>query len=161
METVGRAEWRRAPGNASADLDLPLRGAALPATFLLETDNGANNAISVDRVRVHADAPVLVAKLDGGDSITLLYGNPGASAPAYDLRLVRAELLQADAGVAALGPEVETRPDTTRAARAHQAGSPWLWVALAAVTLVLLAVIARLLPAPTRPPEPPDRSDGD
>jgi hypothetical protein len=67
--------------------------------------------------------------------------------PQSDLRLVRSALLAADQHAAALGAEEPLKPDS-KTKRGVDAGSPWLWLALGGVVVVLLVIVARLLPRP-------------
>ena len=94
-------------------------------------------------------APSIIARITAADPLFLYYGNPGGAAPKYDLRLVRNELLAADQQRARLGAEEILRPDA-REQGAMGAGSPWLWLALGAVVVVLLVIVAKLLPRPVR-----------
>jgi hypothetical protein len=143
-EELGRANWTK-PGNAEPPLVLNLRGSRLPATFFLETDHGDNTPIPVDDVIIRYAAPSIAAKLTSGAPVFLCYGNPQAVRPQYDLRLVGHELMAAEQATATLGDEELLRPKPKQPL-IMDAGSPFLWIALAAVVAVLLVVVAKLLP---------------
>ncbi|MEO8617702.1 MAG: hypothetical protein ABI600_21415 [Luteolibacter sp.] len=144
-EQVGTADWTKS-GSGEVPLVLNLNGERLPATFILETDDGDNPPIPLDEVSLRFASPSIIAKLSDPAPLFLCYGNPKAAPPQYDLRVVRSEMLAAVPQATTLGDEEILRPDT-RDHRAPDAGSPWLWVALAAVVAVLLAIVAKLLPA--------------
>ena len=103
----------------------------------------------MENIRLLYAAPLLVAKLISAAPLFLYYGNPQATAPIYDLRLVRNELLAADRQATTLAAEEVLKPEAAKP-WANTAGSPWLWAALALVVVALLAIVARLLPKPQR-----------
>lgn len=145
-ETVGTANWTK---SAAADepLVIALGGRRVLQKLVLETDNGDNPPIEISSVTLRFAAPSITAKLSDPAALFLYYGNPKAAAPQYDLRLVRTELLAADRQAAALGDEEKLRPEAA-AKRGIDAGSPWLWLALAAMVAALLVIVAKLLPRP-------------
>ena len=143
-EVAGTAEWTKASGEDSR-LILGLGGRRMPRAFVLQTDHGDNPPITLDHVCVRYLAPSLVAKLGGGDPLWLYYGNAAAAPPQYDLRLVRDGLLAAAPQAAGLGDEELLQPDA-RPRGGADAGSPWLWLALAGVVAALLGIVAKLLP---------------
>ncbi|MEI6654470.1 MAG: DUF3999 family protein [Verrucomicrobiota bacterium] len=149
IETLGTATWTKTatPNGSSSSFSLGFGGTRLPAEFWLEADNGDNPPIKVENIRLHYAAPLLAAKLVSATPLFLYYGNPQAAAPAYDLRLVRAELLAADKQASTLGAEEVLKPDAAKP-WAITAGSPWLWAALALVVVLLLVIVAKLLPKP-------------
>jgi hypothetical protein len=146
IDIAGTAEWTKS-GGADSRLRLGLGGRRMPGTFELDTDHGDNPPIGIDEVVVRFAAPTIAAKLTDGEPLFLYYGNPKAESPQYDLQLVRKELLAAEPLAASLGDEERLRPDP-RPPGGVDAGSPWLWVALAGVVAVLLVIVARLLPRP-------------
>ena len=133
-------------------LVLPFEGTRLPGTFFLETDNGDNPPISLEGVLVEYPVVTLVAKLTETPPAFLYYGNGKAVMLAYDLRLVRQELLSTTKQSAALGREEKLLPGKKRVTGEVEVGSPWLWIALALVIGVLLWVVAKLLPKPEDAP---------
>lgn len=145
-DIAGTAGWTKTAG-ADSRLLLGLGGRRLPRAFVLETDHGDNPPIAVDNVCVRYAAPSLAAKLTGGEPLWLYYGNAKAAPPQYDLRLVRDELLAAAPQAAGLGDEQLLKPEA-RPRGGADAGSPWLWLALAGVVAVLLVIVAKLLPQP-------------
>jgi Protein of unknown function (DUF3999) len=145
-ETVGTADWAKSQGR-DTPLTLQLGGRRLPAKLQLQTDHGDNPPIPVEGPHVRYAAPVIVAKLTEDAPLFLVYGNPQASAPQYDLRLVQNELMAAEPQSASLREEEMLGPDK-REKMSVDAGSPWLWVALGGVVVALLVVVAKLLPQP-------------
>ena len=143
-DNAGTAEWTKTAG-ADSRLRLSLGGRRMPRTFVLETDHGDNARIPVDGICVRYVAQSIAAKFTGSGPLWLYYGNAKAAPPQYDLVLVRNELLAADPQTAGLGDEESLKPEA-RPRGGSDAGSPWLWVALAGVVAVLLGIVAKLLP---------------
>lgn len=143
-EELGTADWTKS-GRGDVSLTLVLNGERLPKKFILETDDGDNPPIALDGVVLRFAAPAILAKLSDGAPLFLCYGNPKASPPEYDLRVVRHEMLAAEPQTRTLGDEEILRPDA-RTRPSMDAGSPWLWLALAGVIAVLLVIVAKLLP---------------
>ena len=146
IDNAGAAEWTKTAG-ADSRLLLSLGGRRMPRAFVLETDHGDNPPIAVADVCVRYAAPSIAAKLTGTEPLWLYYGNAKAAPPRYDLLLVRNELLAADPQAAGLGEKELLKPDP-RPRGGADAGSPWLWLALAGVVGVLLVIVAKLLPRP-------------
>jgi hypothetical protein len=146
----GQAEWTKTAGLTPPEsyLQLPLNGIPIPSALELETVNGDNPPIAIDRAWIEFTAPLITAKVVSNAPLFLYYGNPKASAPSYDLRLVRDELLAANKHLATLDGEEILKP-TASNPWDTSAGSPWLWAALALVVVVLLVVVAKLLPKAT------------
>ena len=115
--------------------------------FQLQTDHGDNTAISLVNPHLRYSAPVMVAKLTNDAPLFLVYGNPKASAPQYDLRLVQKELMAAEPKSATLRAEESLGPNKQAPVMLDE-GSPWLWLALGGVVVALLVVVAKLLPPP-------------
>jgi hypothetical protein len=136
---------------AANELHLALQGTPIPVTLELETANGDNPPIEIDKVWIRFTAPLITAKIVSDSPLFLYYGNPKATAPTYDLRLVQDELLAANKHLATLGGEEILKP--TPSPWTTSAGSPWLWAALALVVVVLLVVVAKLLPSAAPPAE--------
>ena len=150
--TLGSTTWQHSSSSADQRLVLPFEGTRLPGTFFLETDNGDNPPISLEGVLVEYPVVTLVAKLTESTPAFLYYGNGKAVMPAYDLRLVRQELLSATKQSATLGMEEKLLTGKSRGTGEVEVGSPWLWGALALVIGVLLQVVAKLLPKPEDAP---------
>jgi hypothetical protein len=116
-------------------------------TVWIETDNGDNPAIALGSVQAVYPVVRLVFKTAETDGFTLVYGNPAANAPRYDLSLVAAKLLTASRSGVQL--EVAGPNSTTTGSRfAGLNGGYLFWGALALVVVVLLGVVAKLLPKP-------------
>ncbi|MBI5382985.1 MAG: DUF3999 family protein [Opitutae bacterium] len=148
---LGNATWVRRPGSGGV-LTLPLNTAPSTDTFFLETDNGDNPPLALGRVELHYPVTRVLCKTADAQSFELYYGNAQASSPRYDLSLVGAQLLAAEATKPALGPEESLQNRTlVRLIAFTGRGGVLFWCALAAVVLVLLVVIARLLPKPPPP----------
>lgn len=144
-EELGSVQWIKS-GNAGASLHFDFHGRRLPAEFMLEAENGDNPPIQLADVVLHFAAPSLVAKLPQGGDFYLCYGNAEVAAPQYDLKLASAELMAAPHASAVLGNEQKVAGSGVADGRAVDAGSPWLWIALAAVVALLLGIVAKLLP---------------
>ena len=154
---LGRAAWQRRPGGQATDVVLDLTQPPLTDTLYLGTDNGDNPPIDIANVRVFYPATRLVFKAtpDAAKPLQLCYGNPAATPPSYDLRLVAAELLAAERNTATLGAEEGgKKPSLLESAALSDAQRYVFWGILAIVVLGLLVVLARLLPTP-RPPDSP------
>lgn len=142
---LGGARWSQKPGDTAREFELRFDRDRVPGVFELETDNGDNPPIQIQRVRVHHPTVRLIAKVGDESPAFLYYGNERAVQPQYDLQLVRAELMSAPRELATFGAEEKlllSRKDD----RTSSTGSPWLWLALAAVVGVLLWVVAKMLP---------------
>jgi hypothetical protein len=146
VEQVGAADWSKS-GGKEVSLSIHLGGERLPKTLVLETDHGDNPPIPIENVMVRFAAPVLVAKLSETAGVFLCYGNPNATPPQYDLRLVRNDLLAAEPRASTLGDEEILHPGR-KEKRATGVGGLWLWLVLGLLVIALLAIVARLLPKP-------------
>ena len=144
-EELSLADWTKS-GRGDAPLNLVLNGQRLPAKFILETDNRDNPPITLDEVVLRFAAPSIIAKLSDAAPLLLCYANPKAAPPQYDLQVVRHEILAAAPRTTTLGDEEVLRPEASNH-RAIDAGSPWLWLALAGVVVVLLLIVSKLLPS--------------
>ena len=145
---LGQAHWRRGSGAASGELGLDLREAPHTAELWLETDNGDNPPLPLERFQVAYATFRLLYQSPGPGALWLYYGNSAASPPRYDLGLVAAQLQAAERAPATLGAEERVGGGSWRdRMSAHAAGGPVLWLALGLVVVVLLAVVRRLLVA--------------
>ncbi len=145
--SIDLADWTRrrtVDAAASGVIQIELDAWALAGCQL---DHGDNPPIPVEDPHVRFAAPVIVAKLTTNAPLFLVYGNPKATAPQYDLRLVEKELMAAEPQSASLKEEEILGPDK-REKMALDTGSPWLWLALGGVVIALLVVVAKLLPRP-------------
>lgn len=145
-EIIGATYWEKSQGH-DAFLTLNLGGKRMPQKIQLQTDHGDNPPITLENPHIRFAAPVMVAKLTGDAPLSLVYGNPQATAPEYDLRLVQQELMAEEPQPASLGEEEMLGLDK-REKMSVDTGSPWLWLALGGVVIALLVVVAKLLPKP-------------
>jgi hypothetical protein len=72
--------------------------------LIVEIENGDDAPLPIESVSLRAPAWEVVAILPAGGA-TLVYGDPRARAPGYDLYLVRDRVLRRTPAAAALGPE--------------------------------------------------------
>lgn len=150
VETLGDADWVKSQGHDNP-LVISLGGRRLSAKFQLLTDHGDNPPVTLENPRVRYEALVMIAKVTDDAPLFLVYGNPKATAPEYDLRLVRDELMAVEARPARLLEEKILHSGKQVGNSPADQGSPWLWLALGAVVVVLLGVVAKLLPKPVEP----------
>lgn len=144
----GTAQWIKSVSDSqNAQLHLDLQGQRLPTSVMLETDNGDNPAIPLQDVSITYSQPSLLAKITNDAPLFLYYGNPQARFPAYDLDLVRSSLQKAEKITSLPGKEEKLKASPASPQRISS-GSPWLWLALGSVVIVLLVIVAKLLPKP-------------
>ena len=115
---------------------------------MLETVNGDNPAIELEKFAVFYPATRVLFKAKPGDEPFLYYGNPRVSPPRYDLSLVASQLLSANKAVASLAAEEPLKKTSWRENRIPGKGGFLLWGILAVVVVTLLVIIGRLLPKP-------------
>ncbi|HEY8993573.1 MAG TPA: DUF3999 family protein, partial [Lacunisphaera sp.] len=147
--SLASGAWSRTPEPGSPRTRVFDLGDRLQTdTLFIETDNGDNPPIALASVKAEHAVVRLVFKVAETDGFQLIYGQPAAAAPRYDLSLVAVKLLTAGRTPARLGAE-ETDPEGfARGALRHLKGGVAFWGALALVVVVLLVVVARLLPKP-------------
>lgn len=143
---LGTATWRQTPALGSPDLRIFLSSRPRGDTLFIETDNGDNASIRLASLRLTFPVVQLVFKVADFAPVHLCYGNPRASSPRYDLRLVQTELAAATKINAMLGPAEPLKPERRPVVTSPGAGSVWLWIALAVVVGGLLLVVAKMLP---------------
>ena len=141
---LGTAHWTRKPGDSSSEFRLSFDLPRIPRVFDLESDNGDNPPIELQRLRIHHPTIHLIAKVDATTATHLYYGNDRATAPRYDLKLVANDLRSAPKQSVKLGPEETLTPTPEK--EMVSIGSPWLWVALALVVAALLWTMGKMLP---------------
>jgi len=139
------AVQRRNPAEPTV-FTIPLQSRPQSGTILVEIDHGDNAPFAP--VAAEAIYPARRIHFRAGEAAacTLVYGNPAASAPRYDLQLAAPRLLAAPQHTATLAPA-----GTSGAARAvFDLGGPaaryLFWGALALVAGFLVWLVARLLP---------------
>jgi hypothetical protein len=145
--TLASGLWVRRPEIGFPDtlvLGMPERMST--ETLWIETDNGDNPPIALGTVRCNTPVVRLIFKVAEPDGVTLVYGNPSAAAPRYDLSLVAGRLLTASRTEAHLGaPEAGGSSGNPFSALK---GGLVFWGALVLVVAGLLLVVAKLLPKP-------------
>lgn len=136
-EVLERAEWR------SADLDsnppeltftAPLSGNAIE----LRVDEGDNAPLPITSAQLLLPSYAL-RFFSNGRPLTLLYDDPAASPPRYDLALLAPRLLGESAREVTMMPLTVPGKATARKERVI------FWGVIAAATVILLVTLARLL----------------
>ncbi len=116
--------------------------------LVLAIDEGDNDPLVMNAVRGMALVPRVAFKWDGEvRDLRLLLGNAEAERPAYDLEMLRAELLAYDTVRASLG-DAQPNPHYRRPFSDYFRGGSSLvvlWVTLAVLVVGLLLLTARLL----------------
>ncbi|HEX4349917.1 MAG TPA: DUF3999 family protein, partial [Verrucomicrobiae bacterium] len=78
---LGSATWTQTPQGRTKEFSLPLDSAAQNDTLILETENGDNPPIELDKFTAFYPATRVLLKAGADDALFLYYGNPGASSP--------------------------------------------------------------------------------
>jgi hypothetical protein len=147
---LGTASWVQTPDRASKQFILRLDSPPSSDTLVLETHNGDNPPIELDKFQAFYPATRILFKAPAADALLLYYGNGRASAPRYDLSLVAGQLLAADQSEATLAAEEKLKTSWGEGRRPGTGGIVF-WGMLAVVVVVLLIIISRLLPKSPRP----------
>ena len=142
------ASWTQTPESKSPEFALALHERLQSDTLVLETENGDNPPIDLDKFTAFYPVSRVLFKAKPGERLFLYYGNPRAPSPRYDLSLVAGQLLAADKTPAGLGAEEQLKKPAWRDSPTPGKGGVMLWGILAVVVVALLALIARLLPKP-------------
>jgi hypothetical protein len=148
---LGGAAWTQTPDRKSWEFALTLNERLQSETLFLETENGDNPPIELEKFAVFYPATRVLFKAKAGDELFLYYGNPRASAPSYDLNLVAGQLLAADKTTATLSAEEQLKKSSWAESQTPGQGGVMLWGILAVVVMALLVIIARLLPKASPP----------
>jgi hypothetical protein len=143
------ATWTQTPERRSKEFALTLDSPLESDTLFLETDNGDNPLIELEKFTAFYPATRILFKAKPDDELFLYYGNPSVSPPSYDLSLVAGQLLAAGKNVASLSSEEQLKKSPWNQIPGH--GGVLFWGILALVVIVLLGVISRLLPK-SQPP---------
>lgn len=143
--SLGGASWVQKPGQISKRFTLTLASPPNSDTLVLETHNGDNPPIELEKFQTFYPATRILFKTQPTDALLLYYANPQAASPRYDLSLVAGQLLAADQSEAALGSEQQLKTSWGEGRRPG-AGGIVFWGILAVVVVVLLIIISRLLP---------------
>jgi hypothetical protein len=148
---LASASWTQTPDRKSKDFALALDGALRSDTLFLETENGDNPPVSLEKFTTFYPATRILFKAKRDDELFLYYGNPRVSPPSYDLSLVAGQLLAADRKVDSLSDEEQLKKSAWREDQTSGQGGALFWGILAVVVVVLLVIISRLLPKPQPP----------
>jgi len=146
---LGSAAWTQTPGRPTNNFSLTLDGAPRSDTLLLETPNGDNPPVELEKFAVFYPVTRILFKAPAEDELFLYYGNPRVAAPSYDLSLVAGELLAADKATARLAAEEPLQKPSWAGHPVPGSGGWAFWGILAVVVVGLLVIIARLLPKTT------------
>jgi hypothetical protein len=144
--TLATATWKQTPEHKAKEFSLALDHRPQSDTLILETDNGDNPPVALEKFAAIHPVTRLLFKAKVDDQLFLYYGNSGAPQPSYDLSLVAGELLAADKSPATLGAEQQLKKSSWAEEHAGGTGGILFWGILAVVVVALLIVIARLLP---------------
>jgi len=149
---LGGTSWVQKPDRKSWEFFLTLDSPPQSDTLFLETHNGDNPPITLEKFQFFYPATRILFKAGSDDELFLYYGNPRADTPRYDLSLVSGQLLSADKALASPGTEQQLLKSSWREHEIPGQGGVVFWGILALVIVVLLIVISRLLPKSPPPP---------
>jgi hypothetical protein len=149
---LGGASWQQTPDRKSREFSLTLDGPPQSDTLFLETHNGDNPPIVLEKLQLFYPATRLLFKARSDNEFFLYYGNPRVAAPRYDLSLVAGQLLAASKATATLAAEQQLRKSSWREHEIAGSGGVIFWGVLALVVVALLVIISRLLPKSPPPP---------
>lgn len=145
---VAQAVWSRTPDRPPERLELELDGLRRSDRLTLEIDDGDNPPLTLGDFDAVYAAPRLVFKSTPTPGLSLHYGNPRVSAPRYDLDLAASEMISAVKSTATFGDQQPLSPSARPAEASEKIGSIVLWAVLATLTVALVLVIIKVLPAP-------------
>jgi hypothetical protein len=140
------------PDRKSREFFLTLDSPPQSDTLFLETHNGDNPPIALEKFQFFYPATRILFKAGSDDELFLYYGNPRVASPSYDLSLVAGQLLSADKAIASPGTEQQLLKSSWRDHEIPGQGGVVFWGILALVVVVLLVIISRLLPKSPPPP---------
>jgi hypothetical protein len=143
---LGSMTWTQTPERKTREFTLPLDSAAQSDTLILETENGDNPPIELEKFTAFYPATRVLFKARADDRLFLYYGNPRVSPPSYDLSLVAGELLAAEKSSATLAAEQQLKKPSWAESQTPRTGGILFWGILAVVVIGLLGIISRLLP---------------
>jgi hypothetical protein len=150
VQTLTAGTWR----HVDPDSPAPTLGLSIPvlrtSDLMLMVEEGDNSPLPLDPPSLLLPSYRLRFFRDADAGLTLLYGNPRAGTPRYDIALLAPRLLGAPATEASMGPEQS-------AARAAPSTFPgWIfWIVLAGAVVAMLLLIARLVRQSDPSPAPP------
>lgn len=154
VETLAAALWQHAAQDVPAPaLLLPLPAGAT-SEILIVVDEGDNRPLEISRAQLFLPTWRLRFFAPAG-ALSLLYGNAELQPPRYDLALLGAQVMGAQAREVQAAAEASTTstPSETISSRAF-------WIGLSIAVVALLAVIAKLVAGssaaqpPLSPPGP-------
>jgi len=148
---LGDATWTRTPDRKWKEFTLSFDSAPQSDALFLETDNGDNPPIELEKFTAVYPATRMLFKAKADDELFLYYGNPRVSPPRYDLSLVAGQLLAADKRIASLSAEQQLKKPSWQEYEVPGKGGVLFWGILAVVVVVLLIIISRLLPKSSPP----------
>jgi hypothetical protein len=148
---LGGATWTHTPERQSKEFALTLDSVPQNDTLFLETENGDNPPIELEKFTAFYPATRILFKAKPDDGLFLYYGNPRVASPSYDLSLVAGQLLAAEKKTASLSAEEQLKKSSWHENEVPGKGGFVFWGILAVVVVVLLVVISRLLPK-SQPP---------
>ena len=148
---LGSGTWTQTPDRKTKEFSLPFNSVARSDTLILETENGDNPPVELEKFTAFYPATRILFKAKADDQLFLYYGNPRASSPQYDLSLVAGQLLAADKKTASLAGEQQLQKSSWRENEAPGQGGIVFWGILAVVVIGLLVIISRLLPKSQSP----------
>ena len=148
---LGNASWTQTPEHKSKEFALNFDSSPQSDTLFLETENGDNPPIELEKFTVVYPATRILFKSKPDDGLFLYYGNPRVASPSYDLSLVAGQLLAAEKETASLSAEEQLKKSSWRENEAAGKGGFVFWGILAIVVVILLIIISRLLPK-SQPP---------
>jgi len=139
------------PAEKLREFSLPLIIAPHSDTLILETENGDNPPLELEKFTAFYSATRVLFKAKADDRLFMYYGNPQAVPPSYDLSLVAGELLAADKSTATPGAEEQLKKSSWAEGLSPGTGGIFFWGILAVVVIGLLIIISRLLPKTQSP----------
>ena len=149
---LGGAAWIQKPDQPHKEFVLTLNNPPESDTLILETRNGDNPPIELEKFQLFYPVSRVLFKARAGDDFFLYYGNPRAAFPRYDLSLVADQLLAAEKSVATLSAPEQLKKSSWGENRMPGQGGVVFWGILAVVVVMLLVIISRLLPKASPPP---------
>ncbi len=142
---LASGEWIKAAGNGPQRFCLALTQPPQTDTLILETDNGENPPVHLQRFELHYPVSRVIFTTPKPSGFYLYYGNPDAAVPRYDIELVAQQMLQAEKTVVHPGREEKLREPGIREKATSNPGIIF-WIALVIAVIVLFFVVSRLLP---------------
>jgi hypothetical protein len=146
QHNLALASWMQKPDRKNREFFLTLTPPPQGDTLFLETQNGDNPPIALEKFQLFYPATRVLFKARSDAELFLYYGNPRVYAVHYDLSLVAGQLLSADKAIASHGTEQQLLKSSWREHEIPGKGGVVFWGILALVVVVLLVIISRLLP---------------